>query len=51
MICNFRSATDDDLNSDAGVAKHSDQGIDTEAVDLSSDKVTLGWVTPNRLAA
>jgi hypothetical protein len=36
---NFRTSTDDDLNSDTRVAKHGDQSIDTESVDLSSDKV------------
>jgi hypothetical protein len=41
---NFRSATDDDLNSDTGAAKHGDQGIDTESVDLSPDKVADSWL-------
>ena len=41
---NFRSATDDDLNSDTGMAEHGDQGVDTEAVDLASDKVADPWL-------
>jgi hypothetical protein len=36
---NLRSATDDDLNPDTGVAKHGDQGVNTEAIDLSPDKI------------
>lgn len=41
---NSRSTTDDDLNSDTGVAKHGDEGIDTEPVDLASDKVADPWL-------
>ena len=42
---NFRFATDDDLNWDTGMAQHGDQGIDTEAVDLASDKVADPWLS------
>jgi hypothetical protein len=44
LLGNFRFTTDDDLNPDTGVAKHGDQGIDTEAVDLASDKVADPWL-------
>jgi len=47
---NFRSTADDDLNADTGVAKHGDQGIDTEAVDLSSDKVADPWLGHSKQA-
>ena len=48
---NFRFPTDDDLNRDTGMAQHGGQGIDTEAVDLASDKVAdprLRHFQPNR---
>jgi hypothetical protein len=41
---NFGSSTDDDLNAEAGVTKHGDQSIATEAVDLSSDKIADPWL-------
>ena len=47
---NFRSATDDDLNTDTGVAKHADQGINTEAVDFSADKIADPWLSHSKQA-
>lgn len=41
---NFGTATDDDLNWNTGVAKHCDQGVDTEAVDFSADKIANPWL-------
>ena len=41
---NFRSATDDDPHSNTGMAEHGDERIDTEAVDLASDKVADSWL-------
>jgi hypothetical protein len=35
----FRSATDDNLNSNTGVAKHGDKGIDTETLDFAANEV------------
>ena len=35
----FRSATDDDLNTNTGVAQHGDQGIDTESINLAPDQI------------
>src|SRR5258708_23828291 len=35
----FRSATDDDVNSKTGVTQHGDQGIDAEPINLASNQI------------
>ena len=48
----FRSTTDDDLNSNTGVAEHGDQGIDTKrSIFPRTRSLTRGCVTLNRPAA
>ena len=42
---NFRFPTTDDLNWNAGMTQHGNQGIDTETIDLASDKVADPWLS------
>jgi hypothetical protein len=39
MLGDFRTAADDNLNSNTGVAEHGDKGIDAETIDLASNEV------------
>jgi hypothetical protein len=43
-LSNFRRTTKNDLNSDARVAEHGDQRVNTESVDLASHEVADSWL-------